>query len=169
MQEVTPSPEVIKALYTDPNPSNNCTIRSAKAMFILMGPNSWNMPYDSIVAQAEAPAGAAPTISLEDVIASGLPVTTPLNFYGRSLLPTVKPSDIDDDEPEIAPRGRNIALDIALKNSTTDAMNWFMKLYNEYHPGTTQAQAALAADQLSVVKAQVNATMDQLVTKAFAY
>lgn len=167
MQEVTPSPEVIKALYTDPNPSNNSTIHDAKAMLVLMA--GWEMPYDTIVAQSEVSAGSAPVISLEQVVASGLPQTTALNFFGRSLLPTVKPSDIDDDEPEIAPRGRNIALDIALKNNTTDAMNWFMKLYNEYHPGTTQAQAALAADQLSVVKAQVNATMDQLVTKAFAY
>lgn len=160
------SPEQIKAIYTSPDAKNNSTIRSAKAMLVLMGPSSWNMPYDSIIAQAENPAGAAPTITLEEVIASGLPSSTALNFYGRVHQSTVLPPFEQDNPDDVAPRGFNIQEDILLKNNT-DNLNWFCKVYCLHNPNKTMADAEGAFEQLPALLGMAGKLANDLVTAAW--
>ncbi len=150
--------------FTSSNPQNNAPIRSAKAMLILMA--SWQMPYDSIVAQAENPAGAAPTITLEEVIASGLPSSVALNFYGRVKQSTVLPPFSQEDPDDVAPKGFNIQEDVLLKNNT-DNLNWFCKVYTEHNKGKTQADAVAAFEQLPALLSMSNKLADDLVNAAW--
>lgn len=135
------------ALYTAPNSADNVTVDTAMKFSTLM--TSWGMPFDAL--RAYPSAIGAQTISVTDLVADGVPPSTPLYIAGVN----------NAGNPEGT--GYFIALELAILAQTPgDSANGFAKLYEERHPGASLADAMLYAQQLPAVIALVPQALQML-------